>query len=130
MSLLSKKEEPQPELSGTDVLRACVKARAHVGGLARVCTDLGLVLSDTEDFGLRRRDLPLAALQKLAHEFYPGARLDEASGLLTRPPPKVIASCTLGPLPVAVNAPAHDGRISITMPPEQKKRPEKAPGWL
>ena len=86
MNLFNRNKEPamsEPEITGTQAIRARVLARKKRAHLARTAEDLGLSLQALEAFADGADNMPVAALEKLASEFYNGGvKYDAASDRL------------------------------------------------
>ena len=78
----------EPEITGTEAIRARVKARLKRGHLARTATDLQLALPALEKFA-NGGALPEAAIHALVKEFYMNTKWDPVIDRLidtSRPP--------------------------------------------
>ena len=82
-----KRKDPtmdEPAITGTDVLRKCVKARnskPHV--LTAIAREVdGLGTGTLEDFGNGKAELSVEKLQALTKVLFPHSELDPASGML------------------------------------------------
>lgn len=142
MSIFSKKD-PEPVVTGIDVLRAATKSRGHKGGalkiLARELNDVGVSIGTLEDFGNAKADLSVAQLQALTKQLFPFAEYDPVSGMLcaankAEPKPLCAAGYDATPLdpetvtyPPRFNpkAPRPGPRLTVPVPQRSTSRP----GW-
>ena len=93
MGIFGRKDPPvtEPEITGTEALRARVKSRLRHGHLARTATDLQIALPALESFANGGK-LPEAAIHALVKECYMNTKWDPVSDRLvdTSPEPRVV----------------------------------------
>ena len=140
MSIFTRKD-PEPVVTGVDILRRTCKARDHKGGalLAIVREVDGLAITTLEAFAAGKTDLSVALLQKLTKVLYPHSEYDPELNLLrsaNRQAPKLAG---IAPLPFDPNSvtypPRADPKARSYMDPGPPMIPSqvqatKRPGWL
>jgi hypothetical protein len=141
VSIFSRKDSAEitPTITGTDVLRKCVKARnSKPRALKAIAREVeGLGTGTLEDFGNGKAELSVEKLQALTKVLFPHAEFDVATGLLTSsnktPPRGYIAPPRFDPKSSPYyfkhdpNAPA---RAPQPVVPEKQKVKTSRPGWL
>jgi hypothetical protein len=149
MSLFQKEvAAPEPDMTGTEAIRARVWSRWKRANLSRTAMDLNISLANLEAFARGEGKLPEAALHALTKEFFYHARFDPVADRLVdvSPPAKVAATVTPEPWknPDAKVQKAHDdfraalkaARGPDPAPPRPEKSelkrpdPSKRPGFV
>ena len=132
MGLFGRKDPPvtEPEITGTDALRARVKSRLKRSHLARTATDLAIALPHLEAFANGGKS-PEAAIHALVREFYMNAAWDPEQDRLidTSPPAQVVCSAAI-PAPyvnpdpdIAKAQAAYHAALAAAAPPQPVRPP-------
>ena len=94
MSIFSK-NDPEPVVTGADVLREATKSRRRAGNFGGLARDLHVSISDLEAFADGGEPLAEPVMQSLAREFF-NARLNDAGLLEPLNKPEVKPMCASG----------------------------------
>jgi hypothetical protein len=137
MGLFEKKSEPEPVVTGIDILRKTVKARnKSPHSLTLLAREIeGVGAGQLEAFAEGKADLSVEALQKVAKLLYQSAEYDVASGMLisVKAPTRSLCAAyppTYQPPPDAYDLVAVAKRPLLTLPPASPPKKLSRPGWL